>query len=644
MNQKINSINKINECENKLRLSNKNPNLKNGNENKIIISLNSKNQKEIENKNESLKKELNIIQILRPNFKRIIKNKIVKINKIKNIIQDDSITKIKQIINGKNMKNEKIIFGNKKKSIQKEIKNEEESPAYKNIINRKDIFFKNDTKLGNKKNDIISKYISKNKELSISKEVSNENKDNRKNKENKENKEFKKNEESKNNIEGKKVEKPEDISDYINMDEKDYNNYYKDLNGKITNEAIEEVEEAKEVSELRQSSEFFNNISNSKSSNKSNKILSIKDIENKKDGKEKFINRFNRCLTSKNEEKLNGKKKVISKKGNKKKEKNNSLNINMFNSNDSLRINNNKSLRISKNIIINNDHETITVSKINKKNSELNDKISKENLSVKKGKYIIKPIKAKIRINMNSDIPIKSINKIYIKKIIINQNKTEINNSSNVYKIYNIKNKSKSNQINNKISAIFKIHYKSKKLEKYENISKTVPNLKKILEKENRYDKDMTLKKNNTIQICYNNEDYKHNYKYITSKNNVYKNKMLKAKLKNNDILSNRNEICHKYTKYFKSDDKIKKLNKTNINISLKVYEQFFKDEQIKNRNKKVKIAEEKYHNLFKEYYLKINNNSPESLNKKTKIILNHPNHNSYKNSIHFKKKNEHNI
>ena len=454
------------------------------------------------------------------------------------------------------------------------------------------------------------------------------------------------NEESKNNIEGKKVEKPEDISDYINMDEKDYSNNYKDLNGKITNEAIEEVEEAKEVSELRQSSEFFNNISNSKSSNKSKKILSIKDIGNQKDGKEKFINKFNRCLTSKKEEKLNDKlndkKKVISKRGNKKKQKNNSLNINIFNSNDSLRINNNKSLRNSKIIIINNDNETINISKINSKNNELNDIISKENFSLKKGQYIIKPINTKIRINMNSDIPIKSINKIYIKKIIINQNKTEINNSSNVYKIYNIKNKSKSNQINNKISAIFKIHYKSKQLEKYKNISKTVPNLKKIFGKENRYDKDMLLKKNNTIKISYNNEDYKHNYKYITNKNNVYKKRMMKTKLKNDDILSNRNEICHKYTKYFKSCDKIRKLNKTNINISLKAYEQFFKDEQIKNGNKKVKIAEEKYHNLFKEYYLKINNTSPESLNQKTKIILNHPNHNSYKNSIHFKNKDEH--
>ena len=64
-------------------------------------------------------------------------------------------------------------------------------------------------------------------------------------------------------------ERPEDISDYINIDnidEEDYNNY-KTLNGKIENEAIEEVEESKETSELRQSSEFYNNsdISGSKS-------------------------------------------------------------------------------------------------------------------------------------------------------------------------------------------------------------------------------------------------------------------------------------------------------------------------------------------------------------------------------------------
>ena len=327
MNQKINDINKIKQLENKLPFSNKNSNLKNGRrENKIILILSPKNQKEVENKNESLKKEQNLIQTLRPNFKSVIINKNAKINKVKNIDPDDFRTKIKQIINGKKMKNEKIVLKIKKKSIQKEKKNEEKSPVIKNIINRKDIFFKNGAKLGNNKKVIISKFISKNKELSITKKVSNENKDNIKNKENKE---FKNNKENKNNIEGKKEEKPEDISDYINIDEKDYNNNYTDLNGKITNEAIEEVEEAKEVSEMRQSSEFCSNISNSKSSNKSSKMLSIKDIGNQKYGKERIINKFNRCLTSKNKGKLNNIKKVFSK-------KNNSFGINMPNSNDSL--------------------------------------------------------------------------------------------------------------------------------------------------------------------------------------------------------------------------------------------------------------------------------------------------------------------
>ena len=243
---------------------------------------------------------------------------------------------------------------------------------------------------------------------------------------------------------------------------------------------------------------------------------------------------------------------------------------------------------------------------------------------------------------MNSDTLIKSINKSHIKKIIISQNKTEINNSNNVYKILDI---SKSNQINNKTNTTFKIHYKSKQLRKYKNTSKTMPNLKIFLEKENIYDKDLFLRKHNTIKMCCNNKDYKHNYKKITNKNNLYKNKILKTELKNNYILSTRNQVCHKYTKYFKSFGKIKKQNKMNINNSSKVYEQFFMEEQLKNRNKKIKITEEKYHNLFKEYYLTINNNNncTESLKIKTKIIENHPNHYNCKNSINFKNRDEHN-
>ena len=62
---------------------------------------------------------------------------------------------------------------------------------------------------------------------------------------------------------------PEDISDYINVNEKEYN--LNDMNKITTNEAIEEVEEAKEMSELKQPSEIMSLVSNSKPSKSSPK-------------------------------------------------------------------------------------------------------------------------------------------------------------------------------------------------------------------------------------------------------------------------------------------------------------------------------------------------------------------------------------
>ena len=66
--------------------------------------------------------------------------------------------------------------------------------------------------------------------------------------------------------------------------------------------------------------------------------------------------------------------------------------------------------------------------------------------------------------------------------------------------------------------------------------------------------------------------------------------------------------------RYFIYNDKSNKFNKTNkiTNCSFKKYDELLK-------NKKIKITEEKYHKLFKNYFLKSspNNNNKDLFNKK---------------------------
>ena len=81
-----------------------------------------------------------------------------------------------------------------------------------------------------------------------------------------------------NEIKNSDTEKPEDIRDYLNIEGNEFDNNYKNNDGKITNEAIEEVEEAKEMSELKQPSEIMSFHSNSKLS-KSN-IKNYESIQN----------------------------------------------------------------------------------------------------------------------------------------------------------------------------------------------------------------------------------------------------------------------------------------------------------------------------------------------------------------------------
>ena len=171
-------------------------------------------------------------------------------------------------------------------------------------------------------------------------------------------------------------DRPEDISDYISIDEYNKNEFI-DLNSKITNEAIEEVEEAKEVSELRQSSEFYNNMSNSKSNQQQLNPGSIKDISKKSTYNTKNQS-INRCLTLQNKDILTNNKKIISKIKNKRMTQNDSLYINVLSTNSMIN-NINKHLKIPKPIQINNYLDLTQNNKNNKDN--------KKNLFIKKNYY-----------------------------------------------------------------------------------------------------------------------------------------------------------------------------------------------------------------------------------------------------------------
>jgi hypothetical protein len=244
-------------------------------------------------------------------------------------------------------------------------------------------------------------------------------------------------------------ERPEDISDYINIDnidEEDYN-YYKTLNGKIENEAIEEVEEAKEASELRQSSDFYNNISNSKSNPKKNlkDIWIKKNIYQKKESnkKDEYNNSlFSKYITFKKKEMYNKNNKIISKIGYKKSIKNISLYKNSLNSN------------VSKN---SNAHK-------NEMNFEISDcyfnKSDVDNSIFKKNYYIIKETGFKNRTSNNSN---KNYD-IYLKNGANENLKLEYNRQREIL----LKSKN------------------MRKLDKNENTSQTVPNLKKYYNNKNK--------------------------------------------------------------------------------------------------------------------------------------------------------------
>ena len=164
------------------------------------------------------------------------------------------------------------------------IKNENESINNNSNLNKEIYIDKNECLIKNDKEskkgkDIIDKINSK-KQYNIDQNLINNQKDKyfiNKNTENdlyNENLKVIQNNKGINLINNEENKKPEDISDYLNIDEKEYVNNYIIKNKKITNEAIEEVEEAKEMSGLKQPSDIL-----SPQSNKNKSKIIIKNIK-----------------------------------------------------------------------------------------------------------------------------------------------------------------------------------------------------------------------------------------------------------------------------------------------------------------------------------------------------------------------------
>ena len=97
-------------------------------------------------------------------------------------------------------------------------------------------------------------------------------------------------------------EKEEDIRDYINLDEDQYNEEYFDNNRNIRNQAIEEVEESKEESEIRfRYSKVFNNDKKETHKKQKSKIKIYKNNQkNKKKEKETFYKKI--CFNNNDQE------------------------------------------------------------------------------------------------------------------------------------------------------------------------------------------------------------------------------------------------------------------------------------------------------------------------------------------------------
>ena len=388
---------------------------------------------------------------------------------------------------------------------------------------------------------------------------------------------------------------PEDISDYINVNEKEYN--LNDMNKITTNEAIEEVEEAKEMSELKQPSEIMSLVSNSKPSKSSAKNSDLN--KNKTElGNQKYnkLNLKNNCyklsLNKRFQKKINvsprlkrieiGFPKYESK--HETSYKNIRKNYFKLNNIDIIKYNNNNN--IENYLIFEKNNDLVRVSEI-------------------KPNYII--------IGKNK----KDDSNNQIKKIHINQRNKNI---------FDLNKNNKSNIILKDLKGNHEaLKNVSKAFINSNNSAKTTPNIKNInngkrIIKSNKISTDSQSDINSNINIKIKIREkispFTSGYFYNNKLKSLSKGSNRKKKINNNTEISKFNN--HKKIIIF--DDEEKKLNKTSdydLNASSQKYLGFNK---IKLTINKIKNSEEKYHKLFTDYHLRQEKSKNRALIKETLI------------------------
>ena len=488
-------------------------------------------------------------------------------------------------------KNDNIVFNNnsvKKIKLDKNIfmikNNHEKIKENTNLEQKKENPKKENINIQDKIDNEINKYLINNKQNK--KSIYNTQKENKNITENIKETDLIKKEEG---------QIPEDISDYINVNEKEYN--LNDMNKITTNEAIEEVEEAKEMSELKQPSEIMSLISNSKPSKSSPKNSDLN--KNKTElGNQKYnkLNLKNNCyklsLNKRFQKKINvsprlkrieiGFPKYESK--HETSYKNIRKNYFKLNNIDIIKYNNNNN--IENYLIFEKNNDLVRVSEI-------------------KPNYII--------IGKNK----KDDSNNQIKKIHINQRNKNI---------FDLNKNNKSNIILKDLKGNHEaLKNVSKAFINSNNSAKTTPNIKNInngkrIIKPNKISTDSQSDINSNINIKIKIREkispFTSGYFYNNKLKSLSKGSNRKKKINNNTEISKFN----KHKKIIIFDDEEKKLNKTSdydLNASSQKYLGFNK---IKLTINKIKNSEEKYHKLFTDYHLRQEKSKNRALIKETLI------------------------
>ena len=388
-------------------------------------------------------------------------------------------------------------------------------------------------------------------------------------------------------------DKKEDITDYINTDNKEIDNSYKIMNNeKVANEAIEEVEEAKEMSALNQSSEI---ISPSPKESQSQSII------------KKNISSKNKIIKKENEYYLDYKKNDLKNKCTKI-----SLNKKNISFNISLPV---KTSDISLNKFVNNNRH-LNIEKINNKNNG-NKLITKyyNNLTELPTSSNIKYIYINQKppnTNKNKEKP--KYNKMFINKRIKN---------NRIIRKKNMENKNMKRSREN--LDILKTYNDLENNSKYKKSSRTTTNLKnniinnKIFRSENNYEKNNKSK----IDLSYikgkklgeKKPLFENVFKYNKQlkKLNIGSNKRSGKSSKSEFSKSNN---LNKKIIYKKKGTKSKRTEELNFNLSYT----FVSFNKIQLRINKLKNSEEKYHKLFEDYYSRYQKNKNREMIKKALI------------------------